>query len=74
MLRHGQWKLVVHRGPPSTSRERAGQLFDLAADPAELHNLWNKPAHRDQRTRLTELLLEVVVATEDRSAPRVSDW
>lgn len=74
MLRHGQWKLIVHHGRPSTSRERTGQLFDLAVDSAELHNLWDDPAHRDQRRRLTELLLDVLVATEDRGAPRLSDW
>jgi len=74
MLRHGEWKLVVHHGRPSSGRERTGQLFNLAADPDELQNLWRHPAHRDQRMRLTELLLEVLVATEDRSAPRFSDW
>lgn len=74
MLRQDRWKLVVHHGPPVTSRNRTGQLFDLVADPDELDNLWYDPAHREQRAALTELLLDVLVATEDRSQPRLSDW
>jgi arylsulfatase A-like enzyme len=74
MLRTGSWKIIVHSGPPATTRERAGQFFDLAADPQELRNLWSDPAAQEQRLRLTEMLLDVLVAVEDRSAPRLSDW
>lgn len=74
MLRHDRWKLVVHHGRPVTDRDRTGQLFDLVADPHELDNLWEHLGHREQRTRLQEMLLDVLVATEDRSQPRHSDW
>ena len=74
MLRHDRWKLVVHHGSPSTARERTGELYDLEADPNELTNLWHDPAHRDVRTALQELLIDVLVATEDRGRPRLSHW
>ena len=74
MLRKGRWKLIVHHGLPATARERSGLMFDLTADPQELHNLWNDPACREQRAELTETLLDVLVATENRSADRMSDW
>lgn len=74
MLRHDRWKLVVHHGPPASARERTGELYDLAADPDELTNLWHDAAHRDTRTELQELLIDVTVATEDRSRARLSHW
>jgi choline-sulfatase len=74
MLRHDRWKLVVHHGPPASARERTGELYDLVADPDELTNLWRDPAHRDIRTSLQELLIDVTVAIEDRSRPRLSHW
>lgn len=74
MLRHDRWKLVVHHGTPTTSRERTGELYDLAADPDELINLWHEGTHRDTRLELQEKLLDVMVATEDRGRPRVAPW
>lgn len=34
-----------------------GQLFDLAADPDELENLWSDPAHAGTKARLTNEIL-----------------
>lgn len=74
MLRHNRWKLVVHHGQPASGRDRTGELYDLADDPGELANRWDDPAYRETRTALQEKLLDVLVATEDRSRRRVSHW
>lgn len=74
MLRHDRWKIVVFHGPPSTERERAGELYDLQEDPRELTNLWDAAGLRDVRLRLQEMMLDVLVATEDRSQPRDAFW
>ena len=74
MLRTGQWKVVVYHGSPATDRDRTGELYDMAADPEELDNLWDRPDHVVMRLRLQEMLLDVLVATEDRSQPRLDDF
>lgn len=74
MLRHGRHKLVVWHGAPATGRPRQGELYDLEADPGELENLWDAPAHRGDRASLVEMLADVLVATEDRSQPREANW
>jgi arylsulfatase A-like enzyme len=74
MLRQGTHKLIVHHGRPAADRDRTGELFDLAADPDELRNLWDAPEGREQRTALQERLLDVLVATEDRSPAREAYW
>ena len=55
-------------------RETTGELYDLAADPNELVNLWGDPRAASDRARLHEKLVDVLVATEDRSRERRSDW
>ncbi|SDS33498.1 sulfatase family protein [Actinopolymorpha singaporensis] len=74
MLRHDRWKLVVHHGEPAGSRGRTGELYDLAADPHEVTNLWDDPAHATDRLVLQEKLMDVLVATEDRTKPRDAFW
>ncbi len=74
MLRHGDWKLVIWHGDPAVNREREGELYNLAADPHEFVNLYDDPAFAAERTRLKERLVDVIAATEDRSAPRLSRW
>lgn len=51
MVREGELKLVhfVDSGH--------GQLFDLATDPQELHNLWDDPDHTATRARLIDEIL-----------------
>ena len=74
MLRGGDHKLIVHHGSPATARARTGELYDLAADPQELHNLWDEPTSAAVRSELMAQLLDVMVATEDRSQPREAYW
>ncbi len=74
MLRRGPHKLVVHHGAPATARERDGELYDLDSDPDELVNLFHQPRAGELRVSLQEALIDVLVATEDRFRPRVSDF
>ena len=46
-----------------------GELFDLAEDPQELHNLWDDPDRRAMRDELRLLLLDRLMQT-DISVPR----
>jgi arylsulfatase A-like enzyme len=74
MLRRGRHKLNVYHGSPATVRDRTGELYDLENDPDELHNLWDDPAAAAVRAELERFLLDVLVATEDRSQPREAYW
>jgi arylsulfatase A-like enzyme len=74
MLRQDHYKLIVEHGSPATTRERMGELYDLEADPHELRNLWNAPEAAATRIALERMLLDVMVATRDRSQPRDAHW
>ena len=50
MVRQGRFKLIYTHGQPDL-------LFDLEADPDELKNLAEDPAHRETRERLTSILM-----------------
>ncbi|MDN5655549.1 MAG: sulfatase-like hydrolase/transferase, partial [Kocuria sp.] len=74
MVRRGDRKIVVHHGRPATDRDRTGELYDLGADPRELHNLWDVPEHREQRAEMLGFLVDVLAATEDRSRERLAPF
>ena len=44
-----------------------GELYDFAADPHELNNLWNDPQAQDQRHHLTEQLARKMMELADTS-------
>jgi arylsulfatase A-like enzyme len=50
MVRSRGWKLVHFLDQPF------GQLFDLARDPGEVHNLWDDPAAVDAKQELLGVL------------------
>lgn len=52
MVRDHRWKLMHVHGAAD------GQLFDLATDPGELHNLWDDPGSANEKQRLLNELLE----------------
>lgn len=64
MLRRDRWKLLY-------DRDGHGELYDLAVDPMELHDLWQDPARAATRARLVEELLTWTIRTED-DLPSVS--
>jgi arylsulfatase A-like enzyme len=74
MLRTGDFKLVVSHGEPATARARTGELYNLATDPDELVNLWDNPDFSSSRIELERMLLDVLVATGNRSQPREAFW
>jgi arylsulfatase A-like enzyme len=57
MMRSQTHKLVYYIG------QEAGELYDLHADPHELHNLWGEPAHAEQKGRLLQQLLNWLAAS-----------
>lgn len=74
MLRHGRYKLIFWHGRPAVNRPLEGELYDLESDPGEINNRWNDPGVADVRREMTERLVDVMVATEDRSQPRTANW
>lgn len=61
-----RYKLTVYRGQPEW-----GELFDLQADPNELHNLFDDPEARGLRASLVEELVQADLAREPAPTPRV---
>jgi arylsulfatase len=59
-IRTRDWKLVYYPG------NEEGELYDLANDPGELINLWDRPDQSDRKGELTARLLDWCIATEDR--------
>jgi arylsulfatase A-like enzyme len=56
-----RWRLTLYRGVPW------GELYDLEADPHELHNLWDEPASAPTKLVLTERLVQSMMEHAERS-------
>ena len=48
-----------------------GELFDLQADPGELHNLWHDPAAQPIKTALLHRFLQATIQSEPMRMPRI---
>lgn len=58
MLRRGDLKLVVHS-------DGSGELYDLAADPTEVHDLFDDPDHAADRADLLWRLTQWMLRAQD---------
>ena len=68
MVRTPDWKLVHFLAEPF------GQLFDLAADPAEVHNLWDYPASAGHKRALLDTLREWRIRSQYQTRDWGRDW
>ena len=74
-VRDDRWKLIVY---PQVNKT---QLFDLRADPAEMHDLAADPQHADELKRMTALLVseqklagDTLPLTSDKPQPLEFDF
>jgi len=74
MLRYADWKLIIWHGDPACGNSRDGELYYLKEDPGELQNLFHSTAHASQRRMMKARLLDVMAATEDRTAQQLRPW
>lgn len=56
-----EYRFTVYKG------ESWGELYDLAKDPDESHNLWDEPAYAGARARLMEQLVHEMLENVDQS-------
>ena len=61
-----RYKFTTYAGQPF------GELFDLAQDPGELHNLWHDPDRRSLRHDLHVSLIDELVLTDSTLPRRLS--
>lgn len=66
-VRDGRWKLIRYPKVDKT------QLFDLQADPLELHNLAQDPAQAGRVAELTALLEKAMAAAGDKAPLKVAN-
>lgn len=71
MLRYGNWKLIIWHGEPACGNTRDGEMYDLANDPKELHNLFHVSEHARQRRVMKDMMLVAMADAEDRTQGRV---
>ncbi|MCZ7644485.1 MAG: sulfatase-like hydrolase/transferase [Planctomycetota bacterium] len=58
-------KLVVYRDAPY------GELYDLEADPEQMENLWDRPAHAGLRAELMQRFVQANMRKDGTLPPRV---
>ena len=61
-----RYKITVWRGADY------GELFDLVADPGEIHNRWNDPAYAQLKAQLLLAFVQADIAREPTRMPRIA--
>ena len=62
-----RWKLIAAHGA-------GGELYDLAGDPAETHNLWDSPDHLAVKAEMLQRLADRMALTADPLPQPQSPW
>ncbi len=68
MLRTAEEKIVVYHG------SEPGELYDLAADPDEFDNLWDRPDQAARKVRLLKAACDRIAFTADPCPPRLGPF
>lgn len=76
MIREGNYKLTkIHYVPDKLNEHPcAGELYDLAADPTETHNLYNDPSKAEIKLHLLELMCDRIAMTCDPIPLKKAPW
>ena len=62
-----EWRMTLWEGLPF------GELYNLRADPGEIANLWNDPAHAGMKAKLFERMVWKMIDLQDRSPFQVGE-
>jgi len=62
----GRFKITVYRDAAY------GELFDLEADPGELHNCWDDPAYAEVKAQLLLKFVQAEIQREPTRMPRIA--
>jgi len=65
---------VAHHTDPDSGEPASFSLFDLKLDPEQLNDLSNSPQHQNQLEVMIDQLIDMRVALEDRTEPRVAKF
>lgn len=67
MVRTARHKLMTYHNSE-------GELYDLVADPGEVHNLWHEPSANLQKIEMLNLLVDRLAQTADPLPARCVPW
>jgi hypothetical protein len=68
MYLEGDWKLVVYHN------SEIGELYNLAEDPWEYDNLWNRSDHKEKRWELLKKSFDASMVNMDPGPPRTMSY
>ena len=79
MVRSREWKLVHFMERHKNGERHSygapfGQLFDLANDPGEIHNLWDDAAYVEKKRELLDVLREWRIRSQYHTRRWAENW